>query len=62
MYHDSITDSYVTNGGPGHNFIILFLILCNNSIAQIHDNGDDGEEKQNDGNDSGDDDGKLSIT
>ena len=49
-------------GGPGHNFIILFLILCNNSIAQIHDNGDDGEEKQNDGNDSGDDDGKLSIT
>ena len=46
-------------GGPGHNFIILFLILCNNSIAQIHDN--DGEE-QNDGNDSGDDDGKLSIT
>ena len=48
-------------GGPGHNFIILFLILCNNPIAQLHDNADDGE-KQNDGNDSGDDDGKLSIT
>ena len=48
-------------GGPGHNFIILFLIFCTNSIAQLHDNGDDGEE-QNDGNDSGDDDGELSIT
>ena len=45
-------------GGPGHNFIILFLILCTNSIAQIHDN--DGEE-ENDGNDN-EDDGELSMT
>ena len=58
MYHDSIIDSDAANRGSGlgHNFIILFLILCTNSIVQLHDNHeDDRDENIGDGK-NGDDD------